>query len=191
MADDPLRRRLRRLGGLDHLTDGQAEAILDPTTSKTVNEPIAWTPGHGSQDRPTEWRCSVQVFNSLNEPLTVVARVAVAVPWRPHLVLLWGNRAFGTEPTNLRRLDVLDDHDNPGGEQWRDQTHKHLWSAAEGNDVAYTPTDIPATEPVGRPPYGDIFEAFCAEVGIVFGPDYKWEDPPEGVPASATLWEVP
>lgn len=117
--------------------------------------------------------------------------MATAVPWRPHFVLLWGNRAMGTEPVNLRRLDVLDNHDNPDGTRWRRQTHKHLWSAEDGNDVAYTPTDIPLTEPVGSPPYGDIFEAFCAEVGVEFGPDYKWKDPPEDLPAPVMLWEVP
>ena len=137
---------------------------------------------------------SATVFNSLGETLQLVGRVSLAVPESSHWALLWGAKQALEHPEAVRRLDLRDGHVNPDGKRWDDETHKHLWSAADGNDWAYTPDDIPhevGPSRVGPDDYRAIFEAFAMECGIGFGLDYRWTDPVLDLPAQTDLWEVP
>lgn len=183
-----LRRRAAGLDGFRALTDVEAQALLGRECDRTVNEEIEWMASGG------ESRFSVRVFNTRNETLTMRGRINDAVPERSHWLLIWGDRAKEEHPEVLRRLDLRDNHDNPDGQTWRGQTHKHTWSRAENNAWAYTPDDIPhhlEVGPVVADDYRAIFEAFAAECGVRFGPDYRWTDPKLDRDDPETLWEVP
>jgi hypothetical protein len=182
-----LQRRARDLADFRVLTDAEAAAIVDDS-GKVINERLVWDVRRSSPEaRPTEVGVSVGVFNAASENLRLVVRIGLSALQRPHFLLLWGEKSRRELPTNLRRLDINDSHDNPDGERWRGGTHKHRWSVADGNAWAYTPDDIP----VGHDNYREVFEAFTAECKITFGPDYAWADPPLDPGWNPQLWEVP
>lgn len=187
-----IRSRLARLSDLRHLTDAEAKALLaDP--GLVANGPVRWSLV-GSPENPTQVRTTLRVYNTYGENLRLFGRIALAVPHCSHWGLVWGLKDAGEHPAPLRRLDLRDDHRNPDGEEWNDRTHKHRWSAADGNAWAYTPDDIPHDRTpgsVGPDDYRAIFEAFAAECAVDLGPDYGWGDPPLSLPAQPDLWEVP
>lgn len=187
-----LRKRAIGLGEFRLLTDGEAEALSGPATSKMLNEAVFWIAW--PTQRPSGVRANLTVSNNANERLSVRMRIPLALPTCSHYVLVWGEKAYAEQPEAIRRLDLRDDHTNPDGASWQEETHKHLWSATANNRWAYTPSGIPhgtATVPVGGDDYRAITEAFLAECGITLGPDYKWADPPLDQPAEQTLWELP
>lgn len=194
MTSSGLRGRIARLPELRHLTDSEAAGVL-ADRSLVVNEPVRWEISRGTEANPSEVRMSVRVFNSLGENLRLRGRISIAVPECSHWVLGWGDKRAGEHPAEIRRLDLRDGHRNPDGERWIDATHKHLWSAAEGNRWAYTPTDIPHSvleeDGVCDDDYRAIFEAFASECRVGLGPDYRWTDPRLDPPAQVDLWEVP
>jgi len=193
-----LRASMQLLEAFRLLTDEEAKRLIsDPSVSKVVAERVAWTVTMTRNHRPTEIRARVSVVNSLKERMYLDGRILVERPWQSHWVLTWGSKAHHEQPESLRRLDLRDSHRNPDGQVWERQTHKHLWSVADGNAVAYTPEDIPhdpATPPVTPDDYRAIFEAFAREMSIDLAPDYTWEDPPvsdvQGC-VDPTIWEVP
>ncbi len=188
MSPRELRRRAPGLEGFRELTDPEAQALLSSDCTRTVNEAVEWTAAGG------ESRFSVQVFNTRSETLTLRGRINEAVPHRSHWLLVWGDKRRQEHAVVLRRLDLRDDHDNPDGQAWRGETHKHTWSQDEDNAWAYTPDDIPHDPdpgPVGADDYRAIFEAFVAECGVGFGPDYCWTDPKLDGDELGTLWRVP
>lgn len=190
MRSGGLRRRMASLADAEHLSQAEADLILDPQVSKTVNEEVAWT----TTDCPAEARFSVTVFNSTGATLTLRGRLLLDRPWRSHWLLTWGDKGDKQAVAVLRRLDLRDLHRNPDGETWEEETHKHRWSEVDGNSWAYTPTDIPHTphvDPDTPDDYRSVFEAFAAECGISLGPDYKWSDPDLTPGSTPPLWEVP
>ena len=64
-------------------------------------------------------------------------------------------------------------------EKWRSRTHKHRWSEAHHDAVAYTPTDIPGLPhtSVAGDHLRKVFEAFLRECRITTRGAYKWNDP--------------
>lgn len=198
MARKPesLAKRAKRLTEFRHLTDAEAAALLADGTSRTISAAIEWEVSRERGGVPSEVRFTVPVHTSLGETLSVKGRIELDAVESSHWMLVWGDKAGEEQPANLRRLDLRDSHPNPDGQVWDHQTHKHLWSAADGNDWAYTPTDIPhdtSPEPDTPDDYRRIFEAFVAECKIELGPDYKWTDPPleQQQRADQPMWEVP
>lgn len=184
-------KRANRTTGLRRLTDAEAAELLSDAVQKTVNEQVAWRTSGRSGDG-TEVCMGLTVFNTLNEPLYIRGRIELAKPLESHWVFAWGTRAGGQASVNLRRLDLRDSHPNPDGQRWDKRSHKHLWSVADDNAWAYTPSDIPHDESpgfVGPDDYRSICEAFIIECGIGFGPDYDWTEPPldAGPPALMAL----
>ena len=51
-----------------------------------------------------------------------------------------------------------------------------MFSEAHQSAVAYTPTDIPTVpfQNVSDEVYRQVWEAFCAECGVVLGGTYAW-----------------
>lgn len=188
-------KRAKRLAEFRHLTDAEAEALLDDATSRTISAPVEWEVSQSRGGVPSEVRFTVPVHTSLGETLSIKGRIELDAVQASHWVLVWGDKTREEQPVAIRRLDLRDTHRNPDGQWWDRQTHKHLWSAADGNDWAYTPTDIPhdpSPDPDGPDDYGQVFEAFVAECKIELGPDYKWTDPPlHQQRADQPMWEVP
>jgi hypothetical protein len=107
-------------------------------------------------------------------PLFVGMQVTKDRPWKPTVYLMCENE-------HLRRLDVNGTHTNrtTDRERWRQSTHKHVWSEAHHDAVAYTPADIPAvpfTDVTGSQ-LRDVFEAFLRECQIEMRGAYRWSDP--------------
>jgi hypothetical protein len=101
-------------------------------------------------------------------------QVTKAKPWKPTVYLMLENE-------QLRRLDVNGSHGNrtPPREQWNRRTHKHRWTEAHHDAVAYTPDGIPAvpvTNATGRH-LRVVFEAFLAECHVETRGAYRWSDP--------------
>jgi hypothetical protein len=195
-SSGPSRRRLARLEGFRSLTDPEAVALLDdPKITKVIASVVEWKVSRTStRRRAAEVRTKVPVINSLGENLVIDGRIAVSCPWASHWQFTWGDKTREEHPTTIRRLDLRDDHVNPDGTVWDRQTHKHRWSVRDGNDWAYTPSDIPHgvdIDPDVPDDYREIFEAFAKEVGVGFTPDYAWTDPPRGDGWQDELWEVP
>lgn len=182
-------RRIRRLSDFRHLTDSEAADLL--AVPKEVREPIVWTP----LPNGTPGACfTVPVANPRAERLSLGARVLDMLPGQSHWRLTWGDKRFNEATCEIRRLDLRDVHVNPDGQRWNDETHKHLWSEVDGNDFAYSPSDIPhdpAQSTVTPDDYRAVFEAFAAEVNIGFGDGYRWTDMPARGAVAPQLWEVP
>lgn len=123
---------------------------------------------------PQSLRGRLVVGNRAGQEVRLHLRIVRALPWRYHYVLTWG-------ALEIRKLDVRDDHTNPGPEPevWRCRTHKHLYSDRWGIRWAYTPTDLPPTPNVrvSLDEYHEVFLAFCAECGINTN-EFTWSDPP-------------
>jgi hypothetical protein len=95
-------------------------------------------------------------------------------PWKPTVYLMYENE-------HLRRLDINGTHTNKTGdlEKWRSRTHKHRWSEAHQDTIAYTPSgipDVPYTNVTGDR-LREVFESFLRECRIVTRGAYKWSDP--------------
>lgn len=178
---------MRSAGDLRFLTDGEADALL--AAEKQVDRPVAWT----EQTDSRFVRMEVPVSNALSENLYLTGRINRLRPGVSGWALIWGRKAFREHPESIRRLDLRDTHRNPDGQWWRKQTHKHRWSAADNNDWAYTPDDIPhdqSASAVDADDYRAVFEAFAAECGVSLGRCYRWEEPVLTLDAGETgLWE--
>ncbi len=190
-----LNRRIERLASARSLTDHEAVELLGDDVTGTLSAPVEWNVRSATDGTPIGVWFEVPVFTSKGVTLSLFGRIALARPDKSHWMLFWGDPANGQHRANLRRLDLRDTHRNPDGEFWDGRTHKHLWSEAVDNQVAYTPTDIPhdqSTKFDGSDDYRAVFEAFVTECKIGLGPDYKWSDPPELLGRQALPnWEVP
>ncbi len=79
------------------------------------------------------------------------------------------------------RSDVNGTHTNRtvDRDRWINRTHKHRWTEAHHDAVAYTPTDIPSvpfTNVTGSR-LRDVFEAFLKECQVEMRGAYSWSDP--------------
>lgn len=187
MSRRKVRSRLRALDEVRFLTDGEAVALL--AADKHVEERVVW---HARNGRFT--RMQVGVVNALGEHLSLTGQVSALRPGASSWALVWGRKGQSEHPEAIRRLDLRGTHRNPDGQWWRCETHKHRWSAADNNDWAYTPDDIPHDVPgsvVGVDSYREIFEAFAAECDVSLGTGYEWADPalPEP-PVQIGLWRA-
>lgn len=85
------------------------------------------------------------------------------------------------ENEQLRRLDVNGSHTNRthDREEWRGRTHKHRWTEAHHDALAYTPDEVPAVPfaNVTGQHLREVFEAFLAECHIQTRGAYSWRDP--------------
>jgi hypothetical protein len=150
------------------VTDQVAAAVFDSSAGLALQVPVAWT------DRIGTVRAQMAVSNVYALPLLVGMQVTKATPWKPTVYLMLENE-------QLRRLDLNGSHTNrtTDREQWRTRTHKHRWTEAHLDAVAYTPTDVPAvplTKVTGQH-LQDVFEAFLAECRIQTRGAYSWRDP--------------
>lgn len=150
------------------ITDSVVAAVLDPSAGLALQVPVTW------KDRPGTVRAQMAVSNVHALPLLVGMQVTRAKPWKPTVYLMLENE-------QLRRLDVNGSHTNrtPDREEWRRRTHKHRWSEAHHDALAYTPAGIPVvplTGVTGRH-LRDVFEAFLAECHIPTRGAYRWSDP--------------
>jgi hypothetical protein len=150
------------------VTDQLVSALLDPSAGLALQIPVKW------KDRPGTVRAEMAVHNAHALPLLVGMQVTKDNPWKPTVYLMYENE-------HLRRLDVNGTHTNrtPDREQWRNRTHKHRWTEAHHDAVAYTPVDIPSV------PFTDVtgsqlcrvFEAFLKECHVETRGAYSWSDP--------------
>lgn len=150
------------------VTDELVAAILDPSAGLALQVPVMW------KNRSATVRVQMSVHNVHAFPLFVGMQVTKDKPWKPTVYLMYENE-------QLRRLDVNGTHTNrtANGEQWRDRTHKHRWTEAHRDAVAYTPADVPAvpwSDVTGRH-LRDVFEAFLRECHIEMRGAYSWSDP--------------
>lgn len=150
------------------VSDPVVEAVFDPTARLALQVPVLW------KDRPGTVRAEMAVSNVRALPLLVGMQVTKAKPWKPTAYLMLENE-------QLRRLDINGSHTNRTlpREQWVQRTHKHVWSEAHHDAVAYTPGDIPAValSNVTGEQLREIFEAFLAECHIETRGAYRWSDP--------------
>ena len=151
------------------VSDRLAAAVLDTASSKLeLRVPLAW------EERAISLRAQGLIHNSHGLPVRLGLQISKDKPWKVTVYLL----IYGV---TLRRLDVNGSHRNrTDGHRWTFQTHKHTYSDAHADAVAYTPTDIPSVsfENVGADDYRAVLEAFCEECGIALGSGYHW-NPPE------------
>jgi hypothetical protein len=157
---------MRRLGVT--VSDPVVEAVLDPSARLALQVPVRW------KDRPGTARAEMAVSNVRALPLLVGMQVTKAKPWKPTVYLMLENE-------QLRRLDINGSHTNrtPPRERWVHRTHKHMWSEAHHDAVAYRPSDIPAValgDMTGEH-LREIFEGFLAECHIEPRGAYRWSDP--------------
>jgi Family of unknown function (DUF6978) len=157
---------MRRLGVT--VSDPVVEAVFDPSARLVLQVPVRW------KDRPGTVRGEMAVSNVRALPLLVGMQVTKDKPWKPTVYLMLENE-------QLRRLDINGSHTNriPPREQWVRRTHKHLWSEAHHDAIAYTPSDIPgvAVSNVTGEQLREVFEAFLAECHIETRGAYRWSDP--------------
>ncbi|WP_132208442.1 hypothetical protein [Kribbella steppae] len=196
MSNLSLPKAIQSAENFRRLTNPEAKNLLEGDINKVISGTVEWFIEDTRQGSSIRARCKVEISNSLGERLYLDGRIVLDRPWQSHWILTWGNKAHHEKPATIRRLDLRDDHRNPDGQFWDRATHKHLWSVADKNRVAYTPTDIPhdpSVPPNAPDDYRAIFEAFAKEVGINFASDYRWTDPPLSTPApmTTTLWDVP
>lgn len=186
MSRGKVRARLRAVGEMRFLTDGEAAALL--TAEKMVDEPLSW-----EEQSERYVRTQVAVVNGLGEYLYLSGKVNRRRPGASSWALVWGRKVDGEHPESIRRLDLRGKHRNPDGEWWHGRTHKHRWSVADNNAWAYTPDDIPhevTGSVVGVDNYREVFEAFAAECAVTLGDGYEWSDPPlEEATQQTGLWE--
>lgn len=150
------------------MTDRIAAAILDPSAGLALQVPVKW------KERPSTVRAEMAVHNTHALPLFIGMQVTKDKPWKPTIYLMYENE-------HLRRLDVNGSHTNRTAdrEKWKHRTHKHRWSEAHHDAMAYTPADIPNvpwTAVTGRH-LRDVFEAFLRECQIETRGAYSWSDP--------------
>jgi hypothetical protein len=150
------------------VTDALIAAVLDPSAGLALQVPIKW------KDRLSAVRAHMAIHNAHALPLFVGMQVTKDKPWKPTVYLMYENE-------HLRRLDVNGSHTNriANHEKWRNRTHKHRWSEAHHDAVAYTPSDIPSlplTDVTGDH-LRDVFEAFLGECHIQVRGSYSWSDP--------------
>ncbi len=150
------------------VTDQLVEALLDPAAGLALQVPVTW------KGRPGTVRAQMAVSNAQAVPLLVGMQVTRAKPWKPTVYLMLENE-------HLRRLDVNGSHGNrtPPREQWTRRTHKHRWTQAHGDAVAYTPAEVPNV-PLGNVTgrqLREVFEAFLVECHIETRGAYLWSDP--------------
>lgn len=152
--------------GSERITEAQVELLLASDLS-IVGEPV-WTLTH------QDCRAELAVHNHAGQNVRRNIRIVRAIPSRYHLVLRWGR-------TEMRKLDVRDDHRNPdqAREVWELRTHKHRFTDEWGHAWAYTPDDIPDTSnpTASLDEYAEVFDAFAAECGINLD-RFTWLDPP-------------
>lgn len=150
------------------VSDPVVGAVFDPAAGLALQVPVTW------KDRPGTVRAEMALSNVRALPLLVGMQVTKDKPWKPTVYLMLENE-------QLRRLDVNGSHTNrtPPRERWVHQTHKHVWTEAHRDAVAYTPSDIPAVVPgnVTGEQLREVFEAFLAECGIETRGAYRWSDP--------------
>jgi len=150
------------------VTDQVVAAILDESAGLALQVPVTW------KDRPATVRAQMAVHNAHALQLFVGMQVTKDRPWKPTLYLMHENE-------HLRRLDINGSHTNRTAdlEKWRSRTHKHRWSEAHRDTVAYTPTDIPDLPHtnVDGDHLREVFEAFLRECRITTRGAYKWKDP--------------
>lgn len=156
------------------LTDQVAAAVLDAATARLeLRVPLTWTA------RSTTVRADVAVHNTHGLPVRLGVQILRDKPWKITVYLM-------IHGEHLRRLDVNGSHRNrTDGEAWVHQTHKHVFSEAHHDAVAYTPDGIPpiAIQNVSDEDYRQVVEAFCEECGITLGGTYAWQAPDLGSPA--------
>jgi hypothetical protein len=150
------------------VNDGVLAAVLDPSAGLALQVPVQW------KDRTSCVRAQMAIHNVHAFPLFVGMQVTKDKPWKPTVYLMCENE-------HLRRLDVNGSHANRTSdhEQWMNRTHKHRWSEAHRDAVAYTPEDIPSipwSDVTGRH-LREVFEAFLAECQIEMRGAYSWSDP--------------
>lgn len=148
----------------DHLV----AAVIDNPAALALLVPVTW------RYRETSARTQMAVHNAHGLQIFVGMQVIKDKPWKPTAYLMY-------EGEHLRRLDVNGSHTNrtPDRERWRSRTHKHTWTEAHHDAVAYTPTDIPQV-PIGvvtSDHLRDVFEGFLTECGIATRGAYDWSDP--------------
>ncbi len=150
------------------VSDPVVEAVFDPAAGLALQVPVTW------KDRPGTARAEMAVSNVRALPLFVGMQVTKAKPWKPTVYLMLENE-------QLRRLDINGSHTNriPPRERWVRRTHKHVWSEAHHDAVAYTPSDIPDVAPgnVTGEELREVFEVFLAECHIETRGAYRWSDP--------------
>lgn len=150
------------------VTDELVAAVFDPTAGLALQVPVKWN------DRPGAVRAQMAVSNVHALPLLVGMQVTKDAPWKPTVYLMLENE-------QLRRLDVNATHTNRTSdrERWLHRTHKHIWTEAHHDAVAYTPTDIPGiprANVTGRH-LREVFEAFLSECRIQTRGAYSWSNP--------------
>jgi hypothetical protein len=157
---------MRRLGVT--VSDSVVEAVFDPSARLALLVPITW------KDRSAFVRAEMALSNVRALPLLVGMQVTKDKPWKPTVYLMLENE-------QLRRLDVNGSHTNrtPPRERWVQRTHKHVWTEAHHDAVAYTPDDIPAVAlgNVTGEHLREVFEAFLVECRIETRGAYRWSDP--------------
>lgn len=150
------------------VSDPVVKAVFDPAARLALQVPVRW------KDRPGTVRAEMAVSNAHALPLLVGMQVTRAKPWKPTVYLMLENE-------QLRRLDINGSHTNRTSpqERWVRQTHKHVWSEAHQDAVAYTPSDIPgvAVGDVTGEHLREVFEAFLAECHVETRGAYRWSDP--------------
>jgi hypothetical protein len=160
------------------VNDPLVEAVFDRAAQLALQVPVVW------RDRPGTVRAEMAVSNVRALPLLVGMQVTKAKPWKPTVYLMLENE-------QLRRLDINGSHTNrtPPLERWVHRTHKHVWSEAHRDAVAYTPNDIPhvVMSDVTGKQLREIFEAFLAECGIATRGAYRWSDPALGSDTTGRL----
>ena len=149
------------------LTENEVQRILE-AGGRFVETP-RWT----TRAQNVHW---VQFGGFVDSPDDAALRLNMAVsvraPEKYKIAYLRGDQM-------LRRLDVRGSHTNPAsvsGETWVRATHKHLWSDAHADRVAYTPRDISTAQRADPGEYERVFNEFCHECRIEF--TGQWMDPP-------------
>ncbi len=150
------------------VTNKLVAAVFDPKAGLALQVPVKW------KDRPATVRAQMVVSNVRALPLLVGMQVTKDAPWKPTVYLMLENE-------QLRRLDVNGTHTNRTSdhERWLHSTHKHTWSEAHHDAVAYTPVDVPPIPKTGVTGHHlrDVFEAFLTECRIQTRGAYSWRDP--------------
>lgn len=146
------------------LSNTEFEAIL-ADTSKQIDGDIDW---QEDEDHSPAIEFKVDVRSNAGWPLFVRGSYnALAGTLTFSLILKTDGRMYG--------LDMGKNHHNPTC-QMVGEIHKHRWSEAHKDKVAYRPDDItkPANDPVG------VWQQFCSESKIVHNGALRQPAPQNG-----------
>ena len=121
------------------IDDDLAALLLDASARLELRVRMRW------ECRATSVRAHMGVHNSHGLPLILGVQVLTLKPWKLTAYLM----IYGQ---HIRRLDVNGSHRNRTGgrEEWVERTHKHWFSEAHQDAVAYIPDDIPSLHQASR-----------------------------------------